>query len=578
MSFPRAFTGRFSSYFSGRKGRDLREYLTGYGLIAPAIILIFLFGIFPVAFALYVSLHKWLILRDEFLGIGNYVAALDNLAYIGAFAISLGALYGSFRIVRRIAARARSEAAQPWLLAIPGALWAATIIAFTRWVFLQLPEFLEIARKMRGLERTRDLFMRLLGEAFFAESVYPAWLLFVELLGAALVVGLLLRYFLRSRLKSGYQRDFSWAWLTAAIGLGLLYFTFQSVAAAYALATEIGADPGIWPQFITVGSGVILLYFGWRLWKSAGEQDSNRAFLWRVLAASTLMVAAVLLIIEIPTIVASGDADLWNGLKLTIFFSLGTVPIQIAIGLFLAVLLFQKLRGSAAFRIIFFIPYVTPAIASATVFRLMFSERTTGPINAILQSLGLPPQAWLAEPKGVLTLLANALGDANFPNSIIPSWLPDNLEALLASWLPGPSLAMLVIIILSIWTFVGYNTVIYLAGLANIDGELSEAAQIDGASRWEIFRHITFPLLSPTTYFLSLIAVMGTFKAFNTIWVMRLGQSLGTVDTISIVIFDEFFTKGRYGYASALAFILFAVILVLTYINNRTQGRRVFYG
>ena len=71
---------------------------------------------------------------------------------------------------------------------------------------------------------------------------------------------------------------------------------------------------------------------------------------------------------------------------------------------------------------------------------------------------------------------------------------------------------------------------------------------------------------------------MGTFKAFNTIWVMRLGQSLGTVDTFSIVIFDEFFTKGRYGYASALAFVLFAIILGLTFVNNRVQGRKVFYG
>jgi ABC-type sugar transport system permease subunit len=125
---------------------------------------------------------------------------------------------------------------------------------------------------------------------------------------------------------------------------------------------------------------------------------------------------------------------------------------------------------------------------------------------------------------------------------------------------------------------VGYNVVIYLAGLANIPSEIMEAAEIDGANRWQAFRNITFPLLSPTTYFLSLIAVIGTFKAFNTMWVMRLGESLGTIDTISILIFDEFFNRTRYGYASALAFILFAMILALTLINNRVQGSRVFYG
>ena len=136
----------------------------------------------------------------------------------------------------------------------------------------------------------------------------------------------------------------------------------------------------------------------------------------------------------------------------------------------------------------------------------------------------------------------------------------------------------MVIIFLSVWTFVGYNVVIYMAGLVNIPHELNEAAEIDGAGKWEVFRHVTFPLLSPTTYFLSLIAIIGTFKAFNTIWVLRDGAALGTTDPFSVVIFAEFFEKTRYGYASALAFILFAIIISLTLINNRAQGSRVFYG
>ena len=571
-------TGRFQQYFSGRRGREFKEYLTGYGLIAPAILLIFLFGIFPVAFALYVSLHKWLILRDEFIGLGNYVAALDNLAYIGAFALGLGAVYGGFILLRRIGQRAQIEGQRPWLLAIPSGLFAAAILAFIRWVFFQLPEFLDIARKMRGLERTRDLFIRLLSEAFYAESVYPAFLVFVGLLSAAVLATLLSRVYLKVANKGAYQQPFTLAWLSIALGLGLLYTTFQSVNAAYTTAIETGADPGFWPQLVMIVSGVIFLYFGWRLWRTADQEDRTRYFFLRLLGASALMMAAVLLIIEIPSIVASGDPDLWDGLRVTIFFSLGTVPVQLTVALFLSVLLFQKMRGSELFRIIFFLPYVTPAIASATVFRLMFSERTVAPANMFFNILGLDAQAWLREPQGVFTLLAQGLGVSNFPQAIIPTWLPDDFELLLAGWLTGPSLALVVIILLSIWTFVGYNTVIYLAGLASIDAELTEAASIDGANRWQVFRHITFPLLSPTTYFLSLIAIMGTFKAFNTIWVMRLGQSLGTVDTFSIVIFDEFFTKGRYGYASALAFVLFAIILGLTFVNNRVQGRRVFYG
>ena len=161
-----------------------------------------------------------------------------------------------------------------------------------------------------------------------------------------------------------------------------------------------------------------------------------------------------------------------------------------------------------------------------------------------------------------------------------PAWFSENLSTLLSDWLTGPSLALLVIILLSIWTFIGYNVVIYLAGLGNIPKELTEAAEIDGANKWDVFRHITFPLLSPTTYFLSLIAVIGTFKAFNTIWVMRQvsGAAAGSIMTFSVVIFEEFFVKTRYGYAAALAFVLFAVILSLTFINNKIQGARVFYG
>jgi multiple sugar transport system permease protein len=176
-----------------------------------------------------------------------------------------------------------------------------------------------------------------------------------------------------------------------------------------------------------------------------------------------------------------------------------------------------------------------------------------------MPALGGEGLAWLQESKGVNLIIADSMGLS------------------LPSWAAGPSLALVVVMIHSIWTYVGYNTVIYLAGLGNIPTELNDAAAIDGASRWEIFRHITFPLLSPTTYFLSLIAIIGTFKAFATLWVFRESLALGTTDTFSVTIFLEFFEKLRYGYASALAFVLFAVILGLTMINNRFQGSRVFY-
>jgi len=571
---------RIAGYFTARRRRIWRQHLTAYALIAPAMFLIFIFGLFPVVFAVFVSLHKWLILRGEFRGLTNYVGNVGSFAYITLFAIGIGALVGAGLLLRRVYRRSQEGEASPWLLAIPAFLYAATFITFVRWSFFQLPEFLDIAAKMRGLERTRELFLQLLNEAFRAETVYPSWQLFIRLVVVALVVGIIFSLWRRVPNSAKYQSNLTFMWLALATGIGLLAFTYNAVGKAYDLAVETGVDPGIWPQLIAISSGVLLLGVAWILWRGAEKQPSTAQFAFRILAAITLMVGAVVLILEIPTIVAAGDKDLWQGLKVTVFFSLGTVPVQLTIAIFLAVILFQKLRGSSTFRIIFFLPYITPFLASATVFTLMFSDRVQAPINKLIALFAIQEQRWLREPKGILSMAANTLGIEGYPDAVLPAWFPEDLSTLLSDWMAGPSQALMVVIMLSIWTFVGYNVVIYLAGLGNIPTEITEAAEIDGADRWDVFRFITFPLLSPTTYFLSLIAVMGTFKAFNSIWLLRqsVGTALGSIETFSVVIFEEFFVKTRYGYASAMAFVLFAIILSLTFINNRIQGGRVFYG
>jgi multiple sugar transport system permease protein len=546
--------------FHGRRGRKLKEYLTAYTFIAPATILIFIFGIFPVGFALYVSLHKWRIKRSAVIGLENYTDAVGNLAYVVVFFLAIGALLSIYFLFRKIRKISEERKEKPWLCILPGILNGAIAFAFLNWIYNALPELLGIADKLRGLERTQEVFMRLLGEAFRAETVLPAWRTFIILLVVGLVCGGLVLYFWRNPRNLEYQAYFSLIFFALGVGVGLLYYTQQQIALAYETAILKDIDPGIWPQFISITSGVILLIIGWLIWKRSEQAQNQISFWLHVLATMVLLVGGWLLIGEIPTIVAAGDKDLWKGLKVTVFFAVGTVPFQLAISLFLSILLFQKLIGSNIFRIIFFIPYVTPAIASAAVFKQMFSNRHSAPVNMLLQSLGMEPQQWLFEAKGIFTLLGNNIG-INVPE-----------------WAAGPSLALLVIIIHSIWTFVGYDTVIYLAGLGNIPTELIDAAEVDGASKWDVFRHITFPLLSPTTYFLSLIAIIGTFKAFNTIWIFRESIALGTTDTFSVTIFIEFFEKLRYGYASAMAFVLFAIILSLTYINNKVQGSRVFYG
>lgn len=546
--------------FAGRRGRKVREYLTGYLFIAPSTILIFIFGIFPVFFALYVSLHKWRIKRTEMIGLENYVNAIGNLAYVLVFFLGVGALVGLYFILRRTVKTANEKGDKPWITLLPGLAYAGLVFALLNWVYNLLPEVLGIADKLRGLERTQKIFMGLLGEAFRAESVMPAWHLLRWVLLATVILSVGAGLLWRNRRNATYQLNFALAFLTLGIGVGLLYYTYQQVALAYTAAMTTDTDPGIWPQFISISAGVILLILAWLLWRNAAKQFKAGAFWVRIVAASLMLVGAWLLIGEIPTIVASGDQDLWEGLKVTVFFSLGTVPWQLIISLFLAVLLFQKVRGANVFRIIFFIPYVTPAIASAVVFQQMFSNRHSAPVNVLLSWLGIAPQEWLFEPRGIIELIGSGLG-----------W---NVPA----WAAGPSLALVVIMLHSIWTYVGYDTVIYLAGLGNISKDLYDSAEVDGANKWQIFRSITFPLLSPTTYFLSLIAIIGTFKAFNTIWILRSNMALGTTDTFSVTIFVEFFEKLRYGYASALSFILFGIILGLTFINNKVQGSRVFYG
>jgi multiple sugar transport system permease protein len=250
------------------------------------------------------------------------------------------------------------------------------------------------------------------------------------------------------------------------------------------------------------------------------------------------------------------DSEMWSALGTTISYAILSVPVQLGIGLVLAYLLFQKLRGKSFFRMALFLPYVTSTVASAAVWARLYSP-DIGLINQLLQGIGLKPLQWLLEDKGIFTLIANDLGVT----------LPPGVT--------GPSLALVAIIIYTTWVFVGYDMTIFLAGLGNIPGELYEAARIDGADGWNLFRNITLPLLSPTTFFLSLITIIGTFKAFNHIWVMTQGDN-GTT-TASILIYKQMYLFQRAGYASALAFLLFTVILVVTIVQNRVAGQRVNY-
>ncbi len=255
---------------------------------------------------------------------------------------------------------------------------------------------------------------------------------------------------------------------------------------------------------------------------------------------------------------AFSDPEMWHSLLVTATYSILSVPLQLGISLLLAYLLFQKIRGKAIYRVFFFMPYITATVASASVWAFLYSP-DKGLINEVAGKLGLPQLRWLMEPRGIFEVLGKNLQ------------IPVPLE------LAGPSVAMLAIILYTTWVFVGYDTVIFLAGLGNIPNELYEAAKIDGASGWQLFRRITIPLLSPTTFFLLLYTVIGTFKAFNHIYVMTMGGPGNATTTSSIFIFQQMYQYNRYGYSAALSFILFSVILVITILQNRFTSRSVVY-
>jgi multiple sugar transport system permease protein len=252
------------------------------------------------------------------------------------------------------------------------------------------------------------------------------------------------------------------------------------------------------------------------------------------------------------------DPAMWHALLVTATYALISVPLQLGLGLWIAYLLYQKVRGQEFFRVVFFLPYITSTVASAAVWSYLYSP-DNGLLNAALRLIGLPAQHWLTEPRGVFGLIAQSFGVTT------------------PVWMQGPSMALVSLIVFTTWVFVGYDIAIFLAGLGNVPVELYDAARVDGASGWQLFRHITFPLLSPTTFFLLIFTVIGTFKAFNHVWVMTEGGPGNATTTASVLIFQQLYQNNRYGYSAALAFILFAVILLLTVIQNRLAGRRVIY-
>jgi multiple sugar transport system permease protein len=235
------------------------------------------------------------------------------------------------------------------------------------------------------------------------------------------------------------------------------------------------------------------------------------------------------------------DPVFWLTARNTVFYIVTIVPLQLILGLSMALALNQGLRGRMVYRLIYFMPVVTTIVAGAIVFRLLLSSN--GPINDLI--------GWVTILIGQPVKLPNWLGSSQY-----------------SKWS---------VVMLTLWKNTGFTMVVYLAALQGVPQELYDAALTDGASAWQRFRNVTLPMISPTTFFLLLLQMIGAFQLFTEPFVMTSGgpanASLSVVQHIYLAAFRDI----RMDKASAMAWFLFIFIFVVTLLQNRLQRSWVYY-
>lgn len=226
----------------------------------------------------------------------------------------------------------------------------------------------------------------------------------------------------------------------------------------------------------------------------------------------------------------------------TLFFCVTIVPLQMALSLLLALALTRRLPGAPLFRAIYYMPVITTIVAAAMIFQWIF-DRNYGLLSGVVWGIG----DWLSLPLAP------------------PDWFNNGFWARWA------------VVILTLWKNSGFTTVIFMAGLQSIPRVLYEAAAIDGAGRWQSFRHVTLPMLSPTIFFLAVILIIGAFQLFGESYVMTGGGPGYATMTVVQYIYQSAFSYFRMGKGAALSWVLFVVIFALTLAQWRLQRRWVHY-
>jgi multiple sugar transport system permease protein len=229
------------------------------------------------------------------------------------------------------------------------------------------------------------------------------------------------------------------------------------------------------------------------------------------------------------------DELFWQALKVTTLYTLGVVPVQVGLGLLVALLLNQKIFGIGAWRTIFYLPSVVSGVAVAMIW-IWFFQPDLGLFNFLLAKIGIAGPRWLFSEEWAL-----------------PSLI------MMSTWNIGPAM------------------IIFLAGLQGTPQDLYEAAQIDGASAWDQFVKITIPLLSPQILFNSVLGIIGSYQVFTASFVTTEGGPNNATLTLVLYLYRQGFLTARFGYASAIAWVLFAIIMAFTALTFRSTRNAVFY-
>lgn len=255
--------------------------------------------------------------------------------------------------------------------------------------------------------------------------------------------------------------------------------------------------------------------------------------------------------------------DFGISLRNNAWYVVCVVPLQTALSLFLAVLVNkQVLRGRGFFRTAFYFPSVTSSVAITVVWLFLFTQ--SGAVNKVLSFVGIQGPAWFQDPSGVVHNALGAIG-VTAPTVLTEHEL---LGVTWWDWLAGPSVAMSAFVLMAVFTTSGTFMLLFLAALQNLGGDVEEAAMMDGANPWQRFWQITLPQLRPTLFTVLTLGLIGTWQVFDQIYTGTQGGPAKTTLTPSYLSYTSAFSGQEWGRGAAIAFVLFAIIVVLTILQR----------